>query len=91
METVRVQLSFEEDTPHGKFKSALYFTEDEWKKIKPEEIKTKKQKHVDTFVAIIETPRQEPTQKEIEYELQILAEQEAYLRARREELEAQQN
>ena len=91
MDTIRIQLSFEEDTPHGKFKSALYFTEDEWKKVKPEEIKAKKQKHVDTFIQAVEAPPHEKTQEEIEYELQLVRENEEYLAVQKAELEAQLN
>jgi hypothetical protein len=83
MDTVRIQLQFEEDTPHGKFKSALYFTEDEWKKVKPEEIKAKKQKHVDSFIQAVETPYTEPvlTPEQIQGQLDELERQRLELEA----------
>jgi len=56
MDIIRIQLEFTEQTPKGEFKSHLYFTEDEWKKVKPDEIKAKKKVHTDAFITAVETP-----------------------------------
>jgi len=89
MDTTKIQLQFTKQTPHGKFTSTLYFTEDEWKKIKPEEIEAKKQKHVDAFIAVVEAPSHKKTADEIEYELYMLDEQEKLIAAQRAELDMQ--
>jgi hypothetical protein len=60
---IKVRIRFEEDTPHGKYTDALYFTIDEYNIITQSEIATMKQERVDNWIYDVThpTPTPKPT------------------------------
>ena len=65
---VKIQLSFSEETKHGHYSDALYFTEEEWAKVDPKELDTIKQARVAKWVDYLDNPPvpAEPTKEELQ-------------------------
>lgn len=55
-DTVRVQVLFTEDTDYGQFTDALYFTQDEYALLLPNDIEAMKQSRIDNWIAVITMP-----------------------------------
>lgn len=90
MEEIKIQVSFTEDTKHGLFADALYFTEDEWANIKQEEIDALKQARIDTWIQLRQHPLQptEPTKEQLQEALNAAEEQEKRIVTEKSEYQA---
>jgi hypothetical protein len=87
-DTIKIQLIFTFKTPHGEYRDALYFTQEDWAKIKPEDIEDKKKERIDNWIYQLEHPviPKEPTKEELEKELVELEVQKLQLENRKTEL-----
>ena len=54
-----VQVLFRKSTPYGEYQDALYFPQDDYEKLSPEEIEAMKQFRIDNWIAIITAPLKE--------------------------------
>jgi len=91
MDTIKIQLSFSEETKYGTYNDSLYFTEEEYKQATLESIAALKQERVDKWIKVLTTPPPivELTDEEIQQQLQQIEEQKVALDTTKSELEAQ--
>jgi hypothetical protein len=55
-DTIKIQLTFTEQTSHGEFRDALYFTQEEYAELKPEDLEKRKQERIDNWTYQLEHP-----------------------------------
>ena len=53
IDTVRVAVGFVADTAKGKFSDTLYFTQDEFATLKPDELEAMKTSRIDNWLALV--------------------------------------
>jgi len=51
-----IQIRIKEDTKHGQFRDALYFTEEEYDKLSEQDLQAKIDERVNNWVAIMDKP-----------------------------------
>lgn len=80
-DVIKVMLSFSADTKHGVYNDNLYFTQDEFAKISPDDLAAMKQHRVDNWVYQIENPpvAVELTKEDLQAELAEIVQQKAEL------------
>lgn len=61
---VRIQVIFRTDTSKGTYQDALWFTQEEYDKVTPEEIEVMKQERIDNWLSVVSTPPSEPAKEE---------------------------
>jgi hypothetical protein len=72
MDTIKVQVVFTEKTSRGEFTDALYFTQEDFAKLDPDELKKRKQERVDNWIYILENPVELPTPTVEDYTAELV-------------------
>lgn len=64
-----IQVRFREETPHGQYNDALYFTPEEYDKVEQETIDILKQERIDNWIYAVTHPAPyvEPTLEELKF------------------------
>lgn len=87
---VKIQIVFTEETKNGTFQDALYFTQDEYAKLKQEDIDAMIKQRVDEHNAMVDNPPPEPvlTEEQLIQQKQQLLDQAAQLEAQAASVDA---
>ncbi len=65
MEDIRIQVIFREETSHGAYQDALWFSQAEYDALTPETLAAMKQARIDNWIKVVTTPAPEPTAEEL--------------------------
>jgi len=86
---IRVQITFTEQTEHGEFRDALYYTPEAYDKLDPKDLTAMKQERIDNWIYGIEHPAPmiEPTKEMLEQELRDIEDRKIELAIRKTEVQ----
>ena len=89
---VKVQVKFKEQTEVGEYSDAIYYTMEEWKKVKQSDIDVEKTKRKNNYIEKVKAPIPVyvPTQEELDEQIRLLEQQKYELETKLQELQDQE-
>lgn len=83
-EQVLIQVRYSMPTDYGDYSDAIYYTPDQWKNIKQDDIDAEKQKRVNAYLDVVHNPPivKEPTKEDLERDIAVIDKQKAELQSK---------